>query len=143
VSGKHLRHHRGGSLWTTRSAVIPAHPNTLPSPCGRHPAPTRGAIKTCADGERDSGESESISEEETVAEAEPRSKAGTSDEAAAKTRTPEAAAGKAPTETTATKTTSAETTATKTTSTRVGGASQELRVCDRAGIRALGRLGAA
>jgi hypothetical protein len=111
-------------------SVIPADPNTLPAPCGRNPAPTRGAIETCPDGERDSSESESISEEETVAEAEPRSKAGTSDEAAAKTctpesaadkSTPEAAAGKAPTEATATKTTSAETTATKTTSlTRVG-----------------------
>jgi hypothetical protein len=111
-------------------SVIPADPNTLPAPSGRNPAPTRGAIETCPDGERDSSESESISEEETVTEAEPRSKAGTSDEAAAKTctpesaadkSTPEAAAGKAPTEATATKTTSAETTATKTTSlTRVG-----------------------
>jgi hypothetical protein len=105
--------------------VIPADPNTLPAPCGRHPAPTRGAIEACADGERDSSESESISEEETVTEAEARSKAGTPNEAAAKTCTTEStadkstaepAAAKASAEATATKTTSAETAATKSTS---------------------------
>jgi hypothetical protein len=113
---------------------IPTDPNTLPAPSGRRPAPTRGAVETCAHGERDSSEREAISEEETVAEAEARSKAGASHEAATKTCTTksiankpasepakatatEAAAAKTPaTEATATKTAAVETTATKPTS---------------------------
>jgi hypothetical protein len=94
------------------ASVIAADPNALPAPCGRHPAPTRGAIETRADGERDSGESEAISEEETVTETEARSKAGTPYEAAAKTCTTESTADKPASETAAAKTTT-EATATE------------------------------
>jgi hypothetical protein len=107
-------------------SIISTDPNTLPAPSGRHPSPTRGPVETCAHGERDRGEGEAISEEETIAEAEAWSKARAPDEAAAKTCTTKSTAAKsasepataksAATEATSPKTTSVETTATKTTS---------------------------
>jgi hypothetical protein len=78
-------------------SIIVTDPSTLPAPGGRHPTPARGAVETCADPERNGGESEAVPEKETISEAEARSKAGATDEARTKACT---------TETTATKSTS-------------------------------------
>jgi hypothetical protein len=96
-------------------------PSTLPAPGDRHPTPTRGTVETCAHAERDSSESEAISEEETVAEAEARSKAGAPHEAATKTGTTKSIADKPasePTKATATEAAAAKTAAVETTATK-------------------------
>jgi hypothetical protein len=119
-----------GRLRASFVSIIVADPSTLPAPGGRHPAPTRAAVETCADPEWDGRESEAVPEEETIAEAEARSKAGASHEAGAEACTTETTADKpasepstaeSTTEATAPKTTSVEPASVKTTPTEATG----------------------